>query len=223
MANKNKKKPHHLTATDIALAVLAALGGSVAFITIALVAGSLLFPESWQRQTAAAPSAQPSYYGTLPSRAPASVPTPSPAESPEEPSNEPTREETEEPVQQTAESTTAPTQAPTSQPVAVPTPAPTRTPTAPVQTTAPAAATQPVQNTTAPTQSGSQSGNSGGSGRTEGVPTSAKNLPGSTIVYVSNNANKIHSISNCSGMRNYREMTLDQANSNNYEYCSNCW
>lgn len=41
MANKNKKNPHRLTATDIALAVLAALGGAIAFMTIALVAGAV--------------------------------------------------------------------------------------------------------------------------------------------------------------------------------------
>lgn len=164
MASKNKKNPHRLTATDIALAILAALGGAVAFITIALVAGSFLFPESWERPTAEAPSAQPSYYGTLPSKAPTSTPTPSPTEPPEEPSNEP--EETEEPVQQTAGPTVAPTQAqqtqaPTGQTQApvqtrapAPTPAPTRAPTVSVQTPAPVVTVPPVQNTPVPTQTG---------------------------------------------------------------------
>lgn len=166
MANKNKKNPHRLTATDIALAVLAALGGAIAFMTIALVAGSLLFPESWGRKTAEEPSARPSYHGTLPSKAPTSTPAPSHTEPPEEPSSEPTPEETEEPVRQTTEPTATPSQAPQTQAPAAqtqapvqtraptPTPTPTRAPTVPVQTPAPVVTVPPVQNTPVPTQTG---------------------------------------------------------------------
>ena len=166
MAKKKKKNPHRLTATDIALAILAALGGAIAFMTIALVAGSLLFPESWERQTAEEPSARPSYRGTLPSKAPTSTPAPSHTEPLEESSSEPTLEETEEPVQQTSAPTGSPsrapqTQAPSAQTQApvqtkapAPTPAPTRAPAVPVRTPAPVMTVPPVQNTPVPTQTG---------------------------------------------------------------------
>lgn len=65
--------------------------------------------------------------------------------------------------------------------------------------------------------------NTTGSKRTTGIPASAQILSDDTIVYVSNSADKIHSISNCSGMKYYRSMTLGEANANNYEYCTNCW
>lgn len=45
----------------------------------------------------------------------------------------------------------------------------------------------------------------------------------SSVVYVSNESNTIHSISNCSGMKNYREMSRSDADDNGYKYCSNCW
>lgn len=43
------------------------------------------------------------------------------------------------------------------------------------------------------------------------------------IVYVSNRSNTIHSVHDCSGMRNYREMKLYEAEAKGYDYCSNCW
>lgn len=52
--------------------------------------------------------------------------------------------------------------------------------------------------------------------------TTIHGLPSNTTVYVSNSG-KIHSISNCSGMKNYREMTLGEAEAKGYEYCKNCW
>lgn len=170
----NKKNPHRLTATDIALAVLAALGGAIAFMTIALVAGSLLFPESWERPTVEAPSAQPSYHGTLPSKAPTSTPTPSPTEPPGEPSSESAPEQTVDPVPQTPNPAAPPSQAPQTQPpqtqapvqtrAPAPTPAPTRAPTVPVQTPAPVVTVPPVQNTPAPTQAGNAGTTQNGDG-----------------------------------------------------------
>ena len=47
--------------------------------------------------------------------------------------------------------------------------------------------------------------------------------PADTIVYVSNSGKKIHSVNNCSGMKNYTEMTLGQAVDRGYKQCSNCW
>lgn len=46
--------------------------------------------------------------------------------------------------------------------------------------------------------------------------------PASTTVYVSRSG-KIHSVSDCSGMKNYTEMTLGEADGKGYDYCSNCW
>lgn len=44
-----------------------------------------------------------------------------------------------------------------------------------------------------------------------------------TIVYVSKRSNTIHSVNDCGGMKNYREMTLGKADERNYKYCPNCW
>ena len=41
-------------------------------------------------------------------------------------------------------------------------------------------------------------------------------------VYVSNSG-KIHRIPNCSGMKNYTEMSKDEAVSRGYSYCKNCY
>lgn len=53
--------------------------------------------------------------------------------------------------------------------------------------------------------------------------STTNNISDSTTVYVSNRSNTIHSISNCSNMKNYREMTRSEADSNGYKYCKNCW
>lgn len=45
----------------------------------------------------------------------------------------------------------------------------------------------------------------------------------STTVYVSRRSNTIHSVNDCGGMKNYREMTLGEANDHGYKYCPNCW
>ncbi len=44
-----------------------------------------------------------------------------------------------------------------------------------------------------------------------------------TIVYVSRSSHTIHSVSDCSGMKKYSEMTLGDADAKGYDYCSNCW
>lgn len=43
------------------------------------------------------------------------------------------------------------------------------------------------------------------------------------IVYVSKRSNTIHSVNDCGGMKNYREMTLGEADGRGYDYCPNCW
>ena len=48
-------------------------------------------------------------------------------------------------------------------------------------------------------------------------------VPADTIVYVSTRSNTIHSVHDCSGMKNYREMTIADADAKGYAYCSNCW
>ena len=57
---------------------------------------------------------------------------------------------------------------------------------------------------------------------TEEQETLINGLDPNTIVYVSNSG-KIHLVSDCSGMKNYKEMTLKEAVSRGYEYCKNCW
>ena len=44
-----------------------------------------------------------------------------------------------------------------------------------------------------------------------------------TIVFVSNRSNTIHKVHDCSGMKNYREMTIEEAEAHGYKYCPNCW
>lgn len=42
-------------------------------------------------------------------------------------------------------------------------------------------------------------------------------------VYVSSRSNTIHSVPDCGGMKNYREMSREEADSRGYKYCPNCW
>lgn len=44
-----------------------------------------------------------------------------------------------------------------------------------------------------------------------------------SIVYVSKRSNTIHSVNDCGGMKNYREMTIGEADGRGYKYCPNCW
>lgn len=91
------------------------------------------------------------------------------------------------------EATTAPAVGPTPAPTSAPPPAPTPEPT-------PAPTAQPVQE-----------------------PQPIKGRSPDTVVYVSNRSNTIHSVNDCSGMRNYREMTIYNAASRGYNFCTNCW
>lgn len=55
------------------------------------------------------------------------------------------------------------------------------------------------------------------------VVSEIRGRPSNTEVYVSNRSNTIHSVSDCSGMKNYRTMTLGEADANGYIYCNDCW
>lgn len=173
MASKDKKKKRLMTGTDIALAVLTALGGSVLFMTVVLVAGSIMFPDSWRSAAADAPPARPSYYGTLPSRAPAREPTPEPTESimPDDTSAPESAQTPYEAVPDT------PAPAPSQAQTQTQSPAPSRTqaPSTPVPTRAPTPTRSPAAqnpdpvvsiNQTAPptrqTQAPAQARNQGG-------------------------------------------------------------
>lgn len=53
---------------------------------------------------------------------------------------------------------------------------------------------------------------------------STPSKPGPTdTVYVSKRSNTIHSVHDCGGMKNYREMTRAEADAKGYKYCPNCW
>ena len=43
------------------------------------------------------------------------------------------------------------------------------------------------------------------------------------IVYVSKSSHTIHSVSDCSDMKNYRSMKQSEAAAKGYKYCPNCW
>lgn len=47
--------------------------------------------------------------------------------------------------------------------------------------------------------------------------------PGERLVYVSTRSHTIHSIPDCSGMKNYTAMPQAEADARGYKYCSNCW
>lgn len=47
--------------------------------------------------------------------------------------------------------------------------------------------------------------------------------PSYNVVYVSTRSNTIHSIPDCSGMKNYRTMSQEDADAMGYKYCQNCW
>ena len=53
------------------------------------------------------------------------------------------------------------------------------------------------------------------------LPTAADLDPEMTVFISS--SGKIHSVDNCSGMKNSREMTLAEATEAGYEFCHNCW
>lgn len=55
------------------------------------------------------------------------------------------------------------------------------------------------------------------------APTLIHGVSSDTVVYVSNHSHIIHLIHDCSGMTNYKEMTIADADSKSYRYCPNCW
>lgn len=55
------------------------------------------------------------------------------------------------------------------------------------------------------------------------APLTIRGRDANTTVYVSARSNTIHSVHDCSGMKNYRTMTLGEADSRGYRYCPNCW
>lgn len=58
---------------------------------------------------------------------------------------------------------------------------------------------------------------------TPSIP-SGNQKPGPTdTVYVSKRSNTIHSVPDCGGMKNYREMTREEADAHGYKYCETCW
>lgn len=243
MANKDKKKKRLMTGTDIALAILAALGGSVLFMTVVLVAGSIMFPDFGRGATADAPSARPSYYGTLPSRAPTREPTPEPTESimPDDTS-------APEPTQMPSEAVPdTPAPAPSQAPAQTQPPAPSRTqaPSAPVPTRAPTPTRGPAAqnpgpvvsiNPTAPptrqTQAPAQAGNQGGGGRGDADNFNAYNNPDqqqTAARYVLNTSTMKFHNPTCNDVariarQNYAESNLsrDEIMRNGYSPCGHC-
>ena len=133
-------------------------------------------------------------------------------ETPESPSPSPKPEQTQTPVS-TPTPEPAPTPTPT-EPPTTPAPTPKATPT-PSPTSEPAPASTPTPASTPvpdPTP------------KPDPTPSSAtvNGYSASMTVYVSNSG-KIHSVHDCSGMTRYTEMTLGEATSKGYEFCSNCW
>lgn len=107
-------------------------------------------------------------------------------------------QDTADPVK-SAEPTQTPEPAPTSEPTETPTLEPTPTPES-TETPTPEAEPMPTP-----------------------APSPIRGRSPDTIVYVSNKSNTIHSVHDCSGMRNYREMTIYDASSRGYNFCTNCW
>lgn len=81
----------------------------------------------------------------------------------------------------------------------------------------------PSEGQKSDTGNGSNQDKTSNSGGNSGTAKSISGTPGDAIVYVSNSANKIHSMPDCSNMKNYREMAKSEADANQYEYCKNCW
>ena len=178
MAKKDKKSI--LTGGDILIAVLISLASAIGFFLVVLVAGSILFPESWESQTAEAPSAQVTTRGTLPSKAP--VQTAEPMQDVPEETEDPVEAPGEEPAQ---EPPTATTQAPDAQ---LQTYAQTQPPAEPTtQSSAPAA--QPTIGPVVPAVAPMQS-------------TATTQINGKTV-YVTPSGDHWHYDNNCNGGNYY--------------------
>lgn len=210
---KRKDKKSGQTGGDVLIAVLIALAGSLAFFAVVLVAGSLMFPETWEQQTAEQPPVQSFYRGTLPSRAPAPAPTPPPA-------NGSDPERTAEPDQNSPAPTATPPQAPaaaqtqppaqTGSPAATPSSPPAATPSkAPAQNPGPIVSISPTVPPVRQTQPPAQSG---GSGSTNS---------GGRIIYITPTGRRYHYDNHCNG-GTYIESTLEEALSRNLTPCNRC-
>lgn len=81
----------------------------------------------------------------------------------------------------------------------------------------------PIDEGKADTSAGSNQRKASTSSGNSGTAKPISRTSGDTTVYVSNSANKIHSMHDCSGMKNYREMTKSEADSHGYKYCKDCW
>lgn len=148
----------------------------------------------------------------LPQSDTADVPTPSeqPSYRGTLPSKKPDQTESHAPNREIpVTSEQEPTEEPS--PTPVPTVNPTPTPT-PVSTSTPTPTPKPTpEPTQAPTTQPTPE------------PQPIRGRAPNTVVYVSNRSNTIHSVHDCSGMRNYREMTIYNATQRGYEFCPNCW
>ena len=106
------------------------------------------------------------------------------------------------------------------------TPAQTQQPTEPLTQPPAEQAAQPPTETPTQPQTGSQTQpptENQTQPPTESQPPDTPPPSASEIiVYVSNASDTIHSVYNCSGMKNYREMTLAEARKISSSYCSKC-
>lgn len=58
---------------------------------------------------------------------------------------------------------------------------------------------------------------------TPSIPSGIQKPGPMDTVYVSKRSNTIHSVPDCGGMKNYREMTREEADAHGYKYCETCW
>lgn len=58
---------------------------------------------------------------------------------------------------------------------------------------------------------------------TPSIPSGNQKPGPMDTVYVSKRSNTIHSVPDCGGMKNYREMTREEADAHGYKYCETCW
>lgn len=81
----------------------------------------------------------------------------------------------------------------------------------------------PTENPTSPAERPSQSPGETQTPESAPDPQPIRGRSPDTIVYVSRKSDTIHSVHDCSGMKNYREMTIYDATQRGYEFCPNCW
>lgn len=129
-----------------------------------------------------------------------------------------------------AEPTPTPSVAPTVAPEPTPTPASTPSPTPEPTVTHSAASMETPEPTQeiAPTPEPTLISTPEPIPTPEPTPTPELKMihgvPADTIVYVSSRSDTIHSVHDCSGMKNYKEMTIGDAEAKyGDKYCPNCW